>query len=118
MRLSRCRTRAAAEFHGAGRHQADTEARRAQECPFAKAEAERASSGAASARAAAAGDESVRRDEDTRTEQEGTRTGGLEGRARSAAVRARRQQGWPHSSGIAACANRHDRPDEVSGGRP
>ena len=54
----------------------------------------------------------------TRTAQADTRTGGLEGRARSAAVRARRQQRWPHSSGIAACAKRRDRPDEVSGGRP
>lgn len=124
-RLSRCRLRAAAEFHGAGRNSADTEARRAQACPLAKAEAEYTSSGAASSRAAAAGEESVRRDEDTRTAQEDTRTaqadtrtGGLEGRARSAAVRARRQQRWPHSSGIAACAKRRDRPDEVSGGRP
>ena len=98
-RLSRCRLRAAAEFHGAGRHPADTEARRAQACPLARAEAEYTSSGAASSRAAAAGEESVRRDEDTRTAQEDTRTaqadtrtGGLEGRARSAAVRARHQQ--------------------------
>lgn len=85
-RLSRCRLRAAAEFHGAGRHPADTEARRAQARPLARAEAEYTSSGAASSRAAAAGEESARRDEDTRIAQEDTRTaqadtrtGGLEG---------------------------------------
>jgi hypothetical protein len=87
-RLSGCRLRAAAEFHGAGRHPADTEARHAQASPLAKAEAEYTSGGAASSRAASAGDESVRRDEDTRTAHEDTRTahedtrtGGLEGRA-------------------------------------
>ena len=41
MRLSSCRTRPSAELHGAGRHRADTEARRAQECPLAEAQPSR-----------------------------------------------------------------------------
>ena len=118
LRLSKFRIRAAAEFHGAGRHRAHTEARRAHEGPLAKAEAEHASSGAASTRAAAAVDESVRRDEHTPTAHENTRTRGLNGRTRTAADRARRQHRWPYSSGIAAGANHQDRPDEVRGGWP
>jgi hypothetical protein len=120
MRLSRCRTRPGAELHGAGRHHADTAARRAQERPLA--EAESGSSGAAATQATAAGSESVTANtprtaqQDTRTSQQDTRTRCLNRRARTAADRARCQQRWPYSSGIATGANRHDRPDAVSGG--
>jgi hypothetical protein len=116
MRLSGFRTRPGAELHGAGRHRADTQARRAQEGPLT--EAEHASSRPAATAAEAAGGESIRRDEHTPSAYQNTRTRGLNGRAQEAADHARRQHRWPHSSGVAAGANRQDRPDEVSGGRP
>jgi hypothetical protein len=116
MRLSGFRTRPGAELDGAGRHRADTQARRAQEGPLT--EAEHASSRPAATAAEAAGGESIRRDEHTPSAYQNTRTRGLNGRAQKAADHARRQHRWPHLSGVAAGANRQDRPDEVSGGRP
>ena len=115
MRLSGFRTRPCAELDGAGRHRADTQARRAQEGPLT--EAEHASSRPAATAAEAAGGESIRRDEHTPSAYQNTRTRGLNWRAQKAADHARRQHRWPHSSGVAAGANRQDRPDEVSGGR-